>query len=797
VAQFNFDITRPFDYTSPVLQEGKAYRIRISGRGGVGPLDGTNYQNSMPDAAYWFCGYFQNLDTCQVEGGGGNWPPGWDGITGRRPSPDGYTTTHVYDYYIRGPGRGLTWTFRDNPYSDNRGDFVVQIHLLGDIVATGTPPAAVAAVTLDATSATLAIGGTRQLTATLTDAGGATLTGRTVTWSSSDTTIARVSATGLVTAVAAGITTITASSEGKAALLNVIVSVPSALLAAYPLTLGTTTDVSGNNNALLLTGGRWVEDRFGVDSSAIEFDGVAGGLVTADSILSLGSPEYTVTLWFSRADYAVWGGWAEGVIGTNPHTGIGFGFDHNVPGASSLALGDGLTFWKLLYNRGSKTDWLTNNWYHVALRKSGTRYQVYLDGVLAHDVDVPSASTYIKRAMLSFGANWKDFQVSKGKVDEIRVYTRALTIAEIQQQSSDRGPRPVAAITVTPTSTAVTVGQAQQLSAVVKDSIGNVLTGRAVLWSSSDTAIARVSSTGLATASAYTGSATRTAIITATSETKSATATVTVTPAGVETIRVSPDTRVLYVGEKLQLSAEALGADGATLTGRSISWTSSAPTVLSISASGEVTAVAIGTGSATATSDGVFGSASIRVVAEQSVTTDPRYPTNAVDAGYPADCRMGYDCSGFWSNLDGVKADDESFASVPMPRQSTGCYNCTISRWLHTTGYGFTIPSGSEIKGVKVEAIGNSGGPAVIEYAHLLKGNTRSSEGKRQQLDGYGTLGGGTSLWGESWTPADINNTQFGVGLTMRNIWDKSYTAYVHYVRISVTFVPPSSSITY
>jgi len=73
----------------------------------------------------------------------------------------------------------------------------------------------VATVTVSPASPSVQVGQTAQLTATLKDANGNTLTGRTVTWTSSDTTIAKVSATGLVTARAAGLATVTATSEGK------------------------------------------------------------------------------------------------------------------------------------------------------------------------------------------------------------------------------------------------------------------------------------------------------------------------------------------------------------------------------------------------------------------------------------------------------------------------------------------------------------------------------------------------------------------------------------------------------
>jgi uncharacterized protein YjdB len=67
-------------------------------------------------------------------------------------------------------------------------------------------------------------GSTVQLTATLYDARNNVLTGRTVTWSSSNTTRATVSSTGLVTAKVDGNVTITASSGGRSGSTTVTVT---------------------------------------------------------------------------------------------------------------------------------------------------------------------------------------------------------------------------------------------------------------------------------------------------------------------------------------------------------------------------------------------------------------------------------------------------------------------------------------------------------------------------------------------------------------------------------------------
>ncbi|MCR5635188.1 MAG: Ig-like domain-containing protein, partial [Lachnospiraceae bacterium] len=78
-------------------------------------------------------------------------------------------------------------------------------------------PSADVTVTVSKTSLALKVAGTETLTATVKNGDGTTRTGATVTWSSSDSTIATVDATGKVTAVKIGTCNIIATSEGKTA----------------------------------------------------------------------------------------------------------------------------------------------------------------------------------------------------------------------------------------------------------------------------------------------------------------------------------------------------------------------------------------------------------------------------------------------------------------------------------------------------------------------------------------------------------------------------------------------------
>jgi Big-like domain-containing protein/polysaccharide lyase-like protein len=167
----------------------------------------------------------------------------------------------------------------------------------------------------------------------------------------------------------------------------------------------------------------------------------------------------------------------------------------------------------------------------------------------------------------------------------------------------------VASVAVSPASASMSIGSTRQLSAVVRDANGNVLTGRAVTWATDSSAVATVSSGGLVTAAAV-GSAT----ITATSEGKSGAATVTVANLPVASVAVSPAAPSVYVGGTVQLTAIPKDPNGNLLNDRPLTWASSNSAVAGVSASGLVTGVAAGSATITATSEGKSGTATVTIV---------------------------------------------------------------------------------------------------------------------------------------------------------------------------------------
>ena len=120
-----------------------------------------------------------------------------------------------------------------------------------------------------------------------------------------------------------------------------------------------------------------------------------------------------------------------------------------------------------------------------------------------------------------------------------------------------------------------------------------------------------------------------------------------------------------------------------------------------------------------------------------------------------------------WSNLANLfSATLNSFTSL--------LFN-TRSYYIVGQGFGFSIPTGATINGIVVTLqvnsndVTSSGNPR--EYSvKIIKNNTITGTDKSTlaTIPTYGdfvnrTYGSSTDLWGETWTAADINNSNFGI----------------------------------
>lgn len=171
--------------------------------------------------------------------------------------------------------------------------------------------------------------------------------------------------------------------------------------------------------------------------------------------------------------------------------------------------------------------------------------------------------------------------------------------------SSLLGSYPVAVktITVTPPSAPLVLGQTVQMKAIALDAAGKQLTGVTFAWSSTNTAVATVSSTGLVTSKAA-GTATIRAVasgVTGSSAVK------------VQPVIASLTLRPLWTiapGMTFNIKAliEAKTATGAVVPTSALSFTflSSNPSAVSINANGDVAGVTVGQSTLTVSSGGVI-----------------------------------------------------------------------------------------------------------------------------------------------------------------------------------------------
>ena len=219
------------------------------------------------------------------------------------------------------------------------------------------------------------------------------------------------------------------------------------------------------------------------------------------------------------------------------------------------------------------------------------------------------------------------------------------------------------------------VGATGQFTATGTYSDGSSRTlGSSASWSSSAPSIATVDAMGKVTAVAP-GPAT----ISATLNGISGAASLTVSPS-LTSISVTPNPGTVSVNTTLQMSAIATFSDGSTQDITSTAnWTSSIPTIASISASGLVSGVSKGTVSIKAASGGVFGLATVTVnTTLVSITVGPNPATVLVGSNQQMTATAQYSdgssqditTSSAWTSSDPTKATITPNAGLAVGKAS-------------------------------------------------------------------------------------------------------------------------------
>jgi hypothetical protein len=160
-------------------------------------------------------------------------------------------------------------------------------------------------------------------------------------------------------------------------------------------------------------------------------------------------------------------------------------------------------------------------------------------------------------------------------------------------------------------------------------------------------------------------------------------------------------------------------------------------------------------------------------------------------AGLGASVASGIYDDEVWASPTNIYTDNAAYASVTAATFDTNDY----TEVLKATAFGFAIPALATVKGIKVEIEKYRANANVVdECVQLTKdGTARVGNNKGDTVTNWGTAatvvtyGGAADLWGDTWTPAQINAATFGVHFAARALGEDA-DVYVDYVRITVYY---------
>jgi hypothetical protein len=203
--------------------------------------------------------------------------------------------------------------------------------------------------------------------------------------------------------------------------------VPSAgLVGWYPFN-GNAQDASGKNNHGSVYGASLTQDRLGVSGQAYSLDGTSDYIQT-DTIGALNSSSNTLSFWIQSPGYSQhhqieYAGVNFGQLGR------AFAFNSgrfaNVP-TPDCVNASGVGFLSL------SSPFIINTWHHVVCVSDNTLARFYLNGAFLGEVSM-GANICVNPLLLTLGrgTNSSGPQWFTGKFDDVGVWNRALTAAEV------------------------------------------------------------------------------------------------------------------------------------------------------------------------------------------------------------------------------------------------------------------------------------------------------------------------------------------------------------------------------
>ena len=193
------------------------------------------------------------------------------------------------------------------------------------------------------------------------------------------------------------------------------------LIAYYPFN-GNTNDESGNSNHGTATGGVLTTDKGGNNNKAYSFDGNDYIRVPNSTSLSGVGNTFTITAWVNNQDQLV------SIVCKAAQNGATMQFRF---------FSDATIFFA---NNGKAADFTAtlnplNTWKHIAVTSDGTTAKYYLNGVLVSSISTTAASNSNDHTTdMYIGADTHGVtEFHRGKLDEIRIYSRVLNGGEVLQ----------------------------------------------------------------------------------------------------------------------------------------------------------------------------------------------------------------------------------------------------------------------------------------------------------------------------------------------------------------------------
>ncbi|MGW2034248.1 exo-alpha-sialidase [Streptomyces sp. NPDC001811] len=191
--------------------------------------------------------------------------------------------------------------------------------------------------------------------------------------------------------------------------------------------------------AAVLGGPRETDGAFG---GTLEFDGTDDAVrLPYRAGLPLGTKDFTVSLWFR---YAATAGeqpllWMGGIGTSQPQVWLrGEPADHRVRGLITVRNGAAPP-----QTAAVRTDTAYNDgrWHHAVLRRGGGLLSLSVDGALSSAADVPGSVSRNSPFGVHLGQRMDSRAFLTGALDEVRVWDRALTDAELADPKVQRSPQ--------------------------------------------------------------------------------------------------------------------------------------------------------------------------------------------------------------------------------------------------------------------------------------------------------------------------------------------------------------------